>query len=147
MPKVGHVHNDVYSKSGGRLYNLGGRRGINFVNFFPNGVAYTHLVLVAFGFLVWTLPWAASGVISPRDFGGMGLAFLLAGPALLVFIAVKKLDNEMSVAEMLDIRVTYYLRQSRNYAGNRTYTPRQNVRITASVFMPEPLDPDHKETR
>lgn len=147
MPQVGKVHNEVYSKSGGRLYNIGGRRGINFVNFFPNGVAYVHLVLVAAGLLIWTLPWANSGLVSPRDFGGLGLAFLLTGPALLVFVAAKKLDNNISVAEMIDIKTTYYIRQSRNYAGNRTFSPHADVRITASVFMPRPLNTAHKETR
>lgn len=147
MPQVGNVHNDVYSKSGGRLYNLGGRRGINFVNFFPNGVPYSYLFLVGVGLLIWTLPWVQSGLVSPRDFGGMGLAFLLAGPALLIFAAAKKLGNNISVAEMIDIKTIYYIRQSRNYAGNLTFFPRANVRITASVFMPKPLNSAYKETR
>lgn len=147
MPRIGRTHNEMYEVDNHRLYNLGGKRGINFVEYFPNGISMIHAGIFFAAMVVWTLPVAFLTPLDGSDFNNFGYAILLGPPAAAAFATSKKLDNDVSVAQWIAIWLTYYFRESRHYAGNARFTPHSSQVITGTVFMPDTMTPtDSRET-
>lgn len=140
MPEVGKVHNKAFAADNSRLYNLGGARGINLVNVAPNGVAWIHIVITAIGLLVWTLPLSQIAGIGPRDMGGLALILLLGPPILLTVLAAQRFKQDLSLSQIIMIRINHHIRQSSHYAGNATFRISPAKPIVAHVFMPYPAD-------
>lgn len=143
MPQVGHVHNKAFAVDNGRLYNLGGARGINLIRVFPNGVAFIHIIIAALAMLFWTLPLSQLAGIGFQDAGGLGTLLLLGPPILLAVLSSRKFKQDLSLSQLILIKVNKYIRQSSHYAGNDVFMPTGHKPIIATVFMP--IDADQEE--
>lgn len=139
MPRVGKVHKSIHSKGGQRLYNIGGKRGLNLVMFFANGVPLVKLGIFLVVSLFWALP--LSLFVSPTWASGIGSAVLFGVPFAVAALSDKAFGEDgVSVKDYVQSYASYYLAQNRHYAGNTTFVPRTGVPIRARVFMPRPLD-------